>query len=165
MGLKGDRIIKEDCIDFYLNEAATRGVIATISTVGSGVSLDNPSQLATIAANPSGSKVAGVLLNDVVDIDTSREFLNTRKNEVIKGSKVQLAKEGMIVTDDIEVGTVTAGEAAYIGNSGQFATDAAIAGYGCAVTEESNATSYPKVGRFLTTKDENGYCRIDIEIN
>lgn len=165
MGLKGDRNIKEDCIDFYLNEAATRGVIATISTVGSGVSLDNPAQLATIAANPSGSKVAGVLMHDVVDIDTTRYFLNTKKNEVVKGSKVQIAKEGFIVTDDIEAGTVTAGEAAYIGNSGLFATDAAIAGYGCTVTEESNATSYPKVGRFLTTKDQDGYCKIDIEIN
>lgn len=164
MGLKGDRDIKVDRIDCFLNEAATRGVIATSSTAGSGVALDNTAQLATIAANPSGQKPIGVLMHDVVDIDVTRQFLNTQKNEVPVGSKVQLLTDGWIVTDDVEVGTVIAEEAAYIGNSGQFATAAAIAGYGAAVTEESNATSYPMVGRFQTTKDQDGYVKIQVNI-
>ena len=164
MGLKGDRNIYQDRVDCFLNEAATRGVIATNSTYGSGVSLDNTAQLVTIAAAPSGSKVAGVLMHDVVDIDVTRSFLNTQKNEVAKGSKVRLLTEGFVVTDDIETGTITGDEAAYVGQSGLFANAAAIASYGCAVTEESNATSYPMVGRFETTKDQDGYAKIQINI-
>lgn len=164
MGLKMDREVYQSKVDCFLNEAASRGKITTYSTYASGIALDNSAQLVTIAANPSGTKVAGVLVGDVVDIDTTRQFLNTQKDEVVKGSKVTLITEGWIVTDNLEAGTVTGGEAAYIGNSGNFATAAAIAGYGCAVTEESNATTYPKVGRFLSTKDENGYAKVEVNI-
>jgi len=164
MGLKGDRKIYQDKIDCFLNEAATRGHIATYSTYGSGVSIDNAAQLVTIAAAPSGTKVAGVLMHDVVSVDTTRAFLNTQKNEVPVGSKVQLLTEGEITTDNLEVGTITGGQAAYIGQSGLFANATAIASYGCAVTEESNATSYPMVGRFLSTKDEDNYVKIEINI-
>lgn len=164
MGLKGDRVIYRDRIDTYMNEAATRGHLVCSSTVASGVALDDSTQLGTISANPSGNVVIGVLMNDMVDIVATREFLNTQKDQVMKGSKVTLATEGWIVTDNLEAGAITAGEAAYIGNSGNFATDAAIAGYGCAVTEENNATTYRKVGRFDTTKDENGYAKITFDI-
>jgi len=164
MGLKGDREIIQDRIDVYLNEAADRGKIVVGSTAASGAALDNVSQLGTVAANPSGSVALGVLVGDMKDIDPTREFLNTQKDETVKGGKMRLITKGWIVTDNIETGTVTANEAAYVGNSGNFATDAAIAGYGCAVTEESNKTSYQMVGRFQTTKDENGYARIGIDI-
>lgn len=165
MALKGDREIYEARVDCFLNEAGTPGSICCFSTYGSGVSLDNTKQLVTIAANPSGQKVAGVLVDSVVDIDTTRQYLNTQKDEVVKGNKVLLVKEGWLVTNKLETCTPTGGEAAYVGHSGLFANAAAIAAYpvgGCAVTEESNATKFPMVGRFVTTKDELGYCKIDI---
>jgi len=165
MGLKMDREVYQSKIDCFLNEAASRGKIACYSTYASGIALDNSAQLVILAANPSGSKVAGVLTADVVDIDTTRQFLNTQKDEVVKGSKVNLITEGWIVTDNLEAGTITGGEAAYIGRSGNFANAAAIASYGCAVTEESNATSYPQVGRFLSTKDENNYVKVEVNIS
>ena len=164
MALKGDREIYESRVDCFLNEAGTPGCICSFSTYGSGISMDNTKQLVTIAADPSGKKIAGVLVDKVVDIDTTRQFLNTQKDEVVKGSKVHLIKEGWIVTDKIETGTITGGEAAYVGHSGLFATAAAIAAYGCAVTEEANATKFPMVGRFVTTKDELSYCKIDVVI-
>ena len=165
MALKGDRRIVNDKVDCFLNEAATEGVIATYSTYGSGVAMDNTKQLVTIAADPSGQKVAGVLVGNVVSIDVTREFLNTQKNEVPVGSKVHLVTDGFLVTDDIEDGTITAGGAAYVGHSGLFATAAAIAGYGALVTEDANATVFPMVGRFVTTKDQGGFAKVEIDIN
>lgn len=169
MGLRGDRVIYEDRIDVYLNEAASRGLIVSKSTSASGVSLDNTAQLGTVLADPSGARPLGVLMGDFVDIDVTRQFLNTQKNESVKGSKAELATKGWIVTDNIEKGTITGGEAAYVGQSGLFANETAIETvngvlYGCAVSEESNATTFPMVGRFETSKDENGYAKITINI-
>jgi hypothetical protein len=167
MALKGDREIYESKIDCFLNEAATAGSICCYSTYGSGIAMDNIKQLVTLKADPSGQKVAGVLIGAMVDIDTTRQLLNTQKDEVVKGSKVHLVTEGWIVTDKIEVGTITGGEAAYVGHSGLFANAGAIAAYpvgGCAVTEESNATKFPMVGRFETTKDELNYCKIKVMV-
>ena len=41
MALKSDRSTLQTDISFFMNEAATRGGVASISTGGSGVSLDN----------------------------------------------------------------------------------------------------------------------------
>ena len=54
MALKTDRSTLQTDISFFMNEAATRGGIATISTAGSGASMDNGSALVTYAAAPSG---------------------------------------------------------------------------------------------------------------
>jgi len=170
MGLKADRYIRSDRIDVYLNEAATRGHIVTKSTLASGVALDNVANLGTLAANPSGTRPLGVLLGDMVDIDVTREFLNTQQDKTVKGGKMRLVTEGWIVTDEIGVGTVTAGEAAYVGASGQFASASMIENWTGGVgvpnppTEETNATSFPMVGRFDTSKDQNDYARITINI-
>lgn len=169
MGLKADREIYQERVDCFLNEAATAGKICCYSTYASGIAMDNSVQLVTVKADPSGSVVAGVLVGDMVDIDTTRRFLNTQKNEVVKGSKVRLITEGWIVTDNIEAGTITGGQAAYVGQSGLFANATAISTvngvlYGCAVTEESNKTTFPMVGRFETSKDADGYCKIRLEI-
>jgi len=168
-GLKADRDIYVDKIDCFLNEAAEPGVLCVYSTYGSGASMDNTRQLVTVAADPSGAKVAGVLVNEVVDIDTTRYFVNTQKNQVNKGSKVQLIQRGFIVTNQVEQGTISGGEAAYIGQSGLFANAGAITTvngvlYGCAVTENTNMTTFPKVGRFVSTADEFGYVKIEVDI-
>jgi len=167
MGLKSDREIRADRIDVYLNEAANRGEIVTASTYASGVALDNTAQLGTVAADPSGQVVLGVLVGDMKDIDVTRQFLNTQKDESVKGSKMRLVTQGWIVTDNIEAsaGTITAGEAAYVGVSGQFANAADVANYGATVTEESNATTFRMVGRFETIADENGYAKISLDIS
>ena len=170
MAIKGDRVIYEDRVDVFLNEAAAKGKIICKSTYGSGVALDDVTQLGTVAADPSGIVVLGVLMNDMVDIDVTRQFLNTQKDEVVKGSKVTLATKGWIVTDNLEQGTITAGEAAYVGQSGLFANEAAIEAvqgvvYGCAVSEDENAATFRKVGRFESSADQNGYVKVSIDIS
>ena len=156
MSIKMDRDIYVDRIDCYINETGDKGQICVLSTAGSGVALDNTSQLVTIAAAPSGKVVAGVLMQEVVDIDSTREFLNTQKDQVDKGGKVNLAKKGWIVTDNVE-GNITAGEKAYVGESGQFANETAMLTIGA-------ISDFQEIGRFDTSKDENDYVRITLEI-
>ena len=59
MALKADRISLDSMIDFFMNEVAERGGIATISTVGSGAAMDQSVQLATYAANPNVGQYKG----------------------------------------------------------------------------------------------------------
>ena len=72
MALKSDRSTLQTDISFFMNEAATRGGVAAISTGGSGVSLDNGAAVVTYAALPSGKVPVGVLINDMVSIDLTR---------------------------------------------------------------------------------------------
>jgi len=158
MGLKNDRVIYEDRMDTYVNEAVARGKLVVLSTAASGTALDDNTQLGTVTASPSGAVVLGVTLGDMVDIDATRQFLNTQQDQTLKGGKMQLLTEGWIVTDNVEAGTIAAGEAAYIGQSGLFANAAALASYGY------TPAATDKVGRFETTADQNGYHKITVDI-
>ena len=60
MALKSDRNEVETDISFFMNEVATRGGIASISTVGSGAAMDQGGALVTYAALPSGKIPVGV---------------------------------------------------------------------------------------------------------
>ena len=85
MALKTDRSTLQTDISFFLNEAATRGGIACLSTGGSGAAMDQGAALDTYPANPSGKIPVGLLLNDMVNIDLTRQHLNQHKDEVQKG--------------------------------------------------------------------------------
>ena len=69
MALKSDRSTLQTDISFFMNEAATRGGVATLSAGGSGASMDNGTAIVTYDATPSGAVAQGLLLNDMVDID------------------------------------------------------------------------------------------------
>ena len=82
MALKGDRYELETTIDFFMNEVAERGGVATLSTAGSGAALDQSAALVSYATNQSGIAPIGILLNDMVNIDQTRQHINFHKNEV-----------------------------------------------------------------------------------
>ena len=149
MALKGDRYELDTDISYFMNETASRGVVVSVSTQGSGAATDSAAALVTVAADPSGKAPIGVLLNDMVDIDQTRQHLNGHKNEVQKGSKVTLLTKGFVVTDRIS-GTPTAGQVAYLGASG--------------LISGSQATGASAVGRFLSTKDADGYAKVAINL-
>ena len=149
MALKADRHELDTDISYFMNETASRGVLVSISTAGSGAAMDNASALVTVAANGSGAAVLGVLLNDMVDIDQTRQHVNFHKDEVVKGNKVTILTKGWVVTDQIS-GTPTAGQTAYIANSGKFTP--------------SSASGYAAVGRFLSTKDADGYAKVAVNL-
>ena len=156
MALKTDRSTLQTDISFFMNEAATRGGIATISTAGSGASMDNGSALVTYAAAPSGKVAVGVLVNDMVNIDLTRQHLNQHKDEVQKGGKVTLLAKGWVVTNSMQGTDPNAGDLAYLSHSGLLSADARQAG--------SDAAEEMIVGRFLSDVDEDGYAKVYIDL-
>jgi hypothetical protein len=149
MALKGDRHELDTEVTYFMNETASKGVVVSVSTQGSGSAMDSSAALATVAANASGAAPLGVLLNDVVDIDQTRQHLNWHKDEVQKGGKVTILTKGFIVTDKIS-GNPTAGGTAYLANSGLIST--------------TQATGASAVGRFLSTKDADGYAKVSVNL-
>jgi len=157
MALKSDRSTLQTDISFFMNEAATRGGVASLSTAGSGASLDNGNAVVTYAADPSGVVAQGLLVNDMVSIDLTRQHLNQHKDEVQKGGKVTLLTKGWVVTNSL-YGTPAAGNLAYLGQSGNIAT----ATYGAdfdGMTEASNV-----IGRFTSSVDQNGYAKVFVDL-
>lgn len=151
MALKGDRFIGVTDIGYHLNEVGEKGQICVYSTFGSGAALDQGQALVTIAAVASGNTPAGLLLNDVVNKDLSRTHLNFQKDEIQQGGKVTLLKKGWVVSNRIVAGqTPTVGSKARLGTSGDVtATDAG---------------GNPLLGEFKSSKDEDGYAKISIDL-
>tara|TARA_R100000152_G_C6771621_1_gene198187 strand:+ start:842 stop:1339 length:498 start_codon:yes stop_codon:yes gene_type:complete len=155
MALKGDRYEGMTDVSFFMNDAsAAKGGVVVLSTVGSGVALDQSKALVTYAASASGNIPVGLLLNDMVNIDQTRQHINFHKNEVQKGGKVTLLTQGWVVTNMID-GAATAGKPAYLKDNGELtATQSSTGG----------VVATPPVGRFLSTKDEDGYAKVAINL-
>ena len=150
MALKPDRIEAYTDISFFMNETGERGGIVVHVSGGSGVSMDDANAVVEYAANQSGTKPAGLLLNDVVSLDLTRQHINWHKDEVQLGSKVTLLRQGQVTTNMVATGvTPAAGADAYYDNVGKLTTV---------------ATNSVKVGRFLSGKDADGYVKVDINI-
>ncbi len=155
MALKTDRSTLQTDISFFMNEAATRGGVATISTAGSGASMDNGTALVTYAAAPSGTVPVGLLVNDMVSIDLTRQHLNQHKDEVQKGGKVTLLQQGWVVTSSLEGTDPNGGDLAYLAHSGNLASSN-IGG--------TDSAEKMVVGRFLSDVDEDGYAKVFIDL-
>lgn len=140
-------------IDWYNNDTtATRGGVVVISTAGSGVALDDGQNVCTYTASPSGKIPLGFLMQDVVNYDLTTRSPNVHRQEVQTGGKVTIATVGWLVSDFVFPGTTpTAGAKAYLQMSGYFTPTIHATG-GEAAT--------PRVGTFLSTKDQDGYAKI-----
>tara|TARA_R110002167_G_scaffold128608_1_gene311005 strand:- start:444 stop:929 length:486 start_codon:yes stop_codon:yes gene_type:complete len=156
MALKSDRSTLQTDISFFMNEAATRGGVVTLSTAGSGASMDNGNAVVTYVASPSGKVPAGLLINDMVDIDLTRQHLNQHKDEVQKGGKVTLLQKGWVVTNSLEGTAPNGGDLAYVGHSGNIAASQVI--------DDDSTTAGLVVGRFLSDVDQNGYAKVYIDL-
>lgn len=152
MALKSDRVEAYTDISFFCNDTtAERGGIMVFSTLGSGVAMDDSSAVVTYAANQSGKVPAGLLLNDVVNLDLTRQHINWHKDEVQTGSKVTLLRQGQVTTNLLVSGvTPGVGSGAYVGASGYLTTV---------------STNSVKVGTFLSSKDADGYAKVDINLS
>lgn len=146
MALKPDRVEHLTDLSFFMDEIGTRGQIVTHSSDGSGASMDD-ANAKVIKATATGQNPAGLLLNDVVDIDLTRQHINFAKDEVQKGGKVLLLRRGTVVTDNV-AGTPAAGAKAY------FTADAKI----------TSAAGSVQIGRFLSAEDADGYAKVEINI-
>lgn len=147
MALKSDRYELQTDISFFYNEgAATRGGVVVYDTAGSGAAMDQGVNLVKYAT--TGIPV-GILLNDVVNKDLTRTHLNQHKDEVQKGGKVTVLRKGYVVTNNV-TGTPTAGATAYR----------------CTVTagNVSAVASGNAIGAFVSTKDEDGYAKVEVNL-
>lgn len=149
MSLKGDRYELDTDISFFMNETATRGLVVSVSTAGSGAAMDHGAALATVKTNPSGAYPLGILLNDMVNLDLTRQHLNQHKDEVQKGSKVTILRKGFVTTDAIS-GTPSGGQDAYLAGTGLISA--------------TQATGAPKIGQFLSAKDTDGFAKVSINL-
>ena len=136
-------------LSFFMDETAERGVMITASTQGSGAAMDQ-SEAAVQVAAALEDKPVGLLLNDMVNLDLTRQHINYAQDEMQKGGKVLLLRAGFVVTDQIS-GAITLGEAAHFVPGGSF----------CSATASSHSA---QVGRWLSKKDADGYAKIQINI-
>lgn len=151
MALKPDRHYDYDVIQYFMNETAERGgvVIHDVSTSGVG-GLDDAGSLVKKPTDSGGVPV-GVLMCDVVDVDLSRYRLNEHRDEVQKNSKVSIMKRGRVRTNMIVADVQpVAGSGAYFTTSGYFTTAA--------------GGTYALVGRFDSSKDEDGYAGVEVNL-
>lgn len=155
MALKPDRIETQTDVSFFMNSTAERGGVASISTGGSGVAMDDANAVVAYAAVASGAKPVGVLLNDVVNLDLTRQHINWHKDEVQQGGKVTLLQVGQVTTNRV-TGAISAGQVAYVGASGLFTATAPSD----SLTEDANYS----VGRFLSSRDSDGYVKVAVNI-
>lgn len=149
--LKGHRYVVQDDVTYFMNETAERGGVVVLSTAGSGIALDQSSALVTYASNSSGKIPVGILQNDMVNIDLTRQILNRNKDEVQIGGKVTITVKGWHITDKIN-GTPTAGSKGYLQSSGYIG-----------ITQVSELVN-PTLGRFMSTKDEAGFAKFEINL-
>jgi hypothetical protein len=147
MALRPDRQEHLTDLSFFMNETAERGLICTHLTGGSGAAMDDSNAVVQVATATSEDP-AGLLLNDVVNIDLTRQHLNYNQDEVQIGSKVLLLRRGTVVTDQVDGSTITVGGPAHFDANGQFTT----------------GTTSAQVGRFLSTADADGYVKIAVDI-
>jgi hypothetical protein len=157
MALKADRNELDVDISFFMNETAEKGQIVSISTAGSGAAMDQAGALVSIQGATGSVIPVGVLLNDVVDIDLTRQHINWHKDEVQKGGKVSILKKGYIVTDQVDLtsGPVSAGELAFMddADTGKFCNH-----------DHVDDGEYTAVGRFMSGEDEDGYYKIEVNL-
>ena len=154
MALKSDRYEFQTDISFFYNEGtATRGGVVIHDTAGSGAAMDQGVNLVKYASVSGASVPVGILLNDVVNKDLTRTHLNQYKDEIQKGGKVTVLRKGYVVTSNI-TGTPTAGSSAYAChvNAGNLRGDS------------PGSSGNLVVDRFLTSKDADGYAKVEVNL-
>lgn len=154
MALKPDFNVIADDISFFCNDTtADRGGILCISTVGSGAAMDQAGAVVTYSATSSGKAPMGILMQDVVNLDLTRQHPNWYRHEVQTGGKVWIMTQGTVVTDRVYPGTTpAAGSAAYVHHSGYVTPTRGASG------------DTPLVGKFLSSKDEGGFAKLSINL-
>ena len=149
MALKPDRVELLTDISNFMNSTAERGGVVSYASSGAGVSMDDADAVVEYAATASGALPAGILLNDVVNLDLTRQHINWHKDEMQVGGKVTVLRVGQVTTNAI-TGSPSAGDPAYVGANGNVST--------------STATGVAKIGTFLSSKDADGYAKLSVNI-
>lgn len=150
MALKSDRVELLTDISFFMNSVAERGgVVSAVGNGGAGAAMDDADAVVEYAADPSGALPIGILVNDVVNLDLTRQHINWHKDEVQLGGKVTVLRQGQVLTNLVD-GTPAAGADAYVAASGYIST--------------TQATGAAKIGQFLGATDSDGYAKVSVNL-
>lgn len=153
MALRPDRYEFQTDISYFCDAATERGVVLIHSSSGSGAALDQTAAVVTVGGTgvTLNLKPAGLLLNDMVTIDVTRDHPNIYKDEMRVGGKCTLLTKGWVVTNMLATGiTPVAGDTAYLAPSSKITN--------------SNTGTPPAIGKFLSAKDERGYAKVEINL-
>lgn len=150
MALKPDRVETLTDISFFMTATGVRGGIASVGSSGMGVSMDDGGAVVEYAVNATGAKPIGVLLNDVVSLDLTRQHINWHKDETQVGGKVTLLSIGQVTTNMLGGATPSAGEPAYVGPNGTIT--------------DTSSTGVARIGTWLSSVDADGYAKVSIKI-
>lgn len=156
MALKGDRAVYITNIRHICDTTGEAGTLMQLKTsqptgraVGQGINDQAPVAIPVTGTPASGTKILGVLLDDVKGIDPVTQHRNFQRTDQLTGENVCILTDGFVRTNKI-VSTPSAGDIAYVGANGAFSA--------------SQTNSIPAVGRFETSKDTDGYAIVVIKI-
>lgn len=139
-------------ISYFMNQVAERGrvvIFNTASASGLGEAMDDSNAIVQMPTGLIGEP-AGVLMNDVVNLDLTRTHLNQHQDEVQLNGKVTVLRNGYITTNLIVAGdNPVAGNPAHWTTSGEFT---------------SSTTTSRRVGQFMSSRDSDGYVKVGISI-
>lgn len=149
MALKPDRIELADGsrIKYFMVETAERGCIVNLDANG-GAGMDSPDATVSLPLGASGNP-AGVLMNDVVDLNLTRTHINWHQDQVQVGNKVDVLVRGVVRTNSLKSGdTPAAGDPAYYAANGEFTT----------------TSGSDQVGKFAGPADADGYVEVEVNV-
>lgn len=161
MALKGSRQTYQTNIDCTVSGVAERGGILSFVPGVNGLC----AYADATAVSGQLVQAAGLLLDDVEDINYMRNPEYRQRNVVPRGSVVGVATEGEFWTDQVEetgpgaisVGTYAPGDTLFLGDGGQVSRNNG--------TLDNGATAIRvQVGRALSALAADGFLKIRLEL-
>ena len=164
MALKPDRKYSEGVeISTFMNTVVERGCMTVYDSSGSGAAMDDASAVVRpTGTTGSGTFPAGLLLNDMVNLDLTRQHINWHKDEVQLGGKVTLLRHGTATTNVIDTTAEPSGGQPVYYTSQTFGGVLSVLVF----TNTDNPSSLQAftVGQWLSQKDADGYARLEMNI-
>tara|TARA_R110002110_G_scaffold198675_4_gene409104 strand:+ start:22905 stop:23384 length:480 start_codon:yes stop_codon:yes gene_type:complete len=158
MALKpGRRVTDGEDIGYFMNETAERGIVVvhTNATSGLGEALDDANAAVAIPGSTGGAP-AGILMNDVVNLDLTRQHLNQHQDEVQINGKVTVLTNGWCVTNALPAGiNPSGGQAAFHTTDGNLTNVESYVG---------DPNLRRPVGKFLSSRDADGYVKVQVNL-
>ena len=154
MSLRPDRLVLETDSFHSFSTVTNKGVGLCYNVTGSGVALGTYQGTLQLAANPSGLRFAGILLQDFVNVDETRFHINWNREQQEVGDNADVAVKGWLVTNNV-TGAPTEGSKAYLTANGVFTPT---------VSSTGGVIATPLAGEFGSEIDEAGYAKIKINL-
>lgn len=154
MALKGPRHEIVTDISKTCSDVAERGLILVNNAAGSGVAEGDSAGSCKLSASSSGTKIHGMLLNDIVSVDETRFHRNFHKDEHVTGERCRVGRYGWWITNKY-VGSPTDGAVAYLSSSGYLTPT---------LDPNGGLIATPKVGEFRGIPDANNYVKVEVAL-